>query len=70
MEHFDFTEQIARRIRASERIILEESREYFENRNRSLEKLEYYAERRLKGLGLMDDDGETTWDGLMGGGIM
>ena len=26
--------------------------------------MEYYAERRLKGLGLLDDSGNTTWDGF------
>lgn len=25
--------------------------------------MEYYAERRLKRLGLLDDQGKTTWDG-------
>lgn len=28
-----------------------------------LENMEYYAERRLKRLGLLDDNGSSTWDG-------
>jgi hypothetical protein len=31
---------------------------------RRLADMEYYAERRLKGLGLLDDSGNTTWDGF------
>ena len=31
---------------------------------RRLAGMEYYAERRLKGLGLLDDSGNTTWDGF------
>ena len=27
-----------------------------------LNQLEYYQERRLKGLGLLDDEGNNTWD--------
>lgn len=30
--------------------------------------MEYYAERRLKRLGLLDDQGKTTWDGELAGG--
>ena len=31
--------------------------------------MEYYGERRLKGLGLLDDNGETTWDGFFKDGM-
>lgn len=37
---------------------------FFEDRQSKLNELEYYQERRLKGLGLMDDDGDSTWDGF------
>lgn len=32
-------------------------------------KLEYYQERRLRSLKLLDDSGDTTYDGLTGGGF-
>lgn len=35
---------------------------YFEDRIGRLQGMEYYAERRLKRLGLLDDNGNTTWD--------
>ena len=31
--------------------------------------MEYYADRRLKRLGLLDDEGKTTWDGFFSDGI-
>jgi hypothetical protein len=31
--------------------------------------MEYYAERRLKRLGLLDGQGNTTWDGFFEDGI-
>lgn len=34
-----------------------------------LQNMEYYAERRLKRLGLLDDLGRTTWDGFFEDGI-
>jgi [ribulose-bisphosphate carboxylase]-lysine N-methyltransferase len=31
--------------------------------------MEYYAERRLKRLGLLDEKGKSTWDGFFEDGI-
>jgi len=31
--------------------------------------MEYYAERRLKRLGLLDEGGNSTWDGFFKDGI-
>ncbi|KAK9801977.1 hypothetical protein WJX73_005616 [Symbiochloris irregularis] len=46
---------------------LEYTLQWFETHYKSLDKLEYYQERRLKGLGLMDDAGRNTWDDLEDG---
>lgn len=51
-------------IRLGEKEGLDMALRYFEDRKSRLEDIEYYQERRLKGLGLLDDDGETTWDGF------
>jgi [ribulose-bisphosphate carboxylase]-lysine N-methyltransferase len=51
------------RIRLTEKRILSESLDFFENRIRDLDRIEFYAERRLKNLGLLDDSGDMTpWD--------
>lgn len=45
--------------------ILEATAEWFRERGKSLDTLEYYQERRLKRLGLIDDDGETTFEDMV-----
>jgi [ribulose-bisphosphate carboxylase]-lysine N-methyltransferase len=42
---------------------------FFESRVADLPVLEYYQERRLKRLGLMDEDGSTTYDSFFKDGI-
>lgn len=42
---------------------------FFEGRGADLAALEYYQERRLKRLGLMDEDGSTTYDSFFRDGI-
>jgi hypothetical protein len=39
--------------------------EWFRVRLQSLDTLEYYQERRLKQLGLLDDDGQTTFEDMV-----
>lgn len=48
--------------RLGEKETLDVTLRYFEDRKSRLDQLEYYQERRLKGLGLLDDDGNNTWD--------
>ena len=49
-------------MRLGEKETLDVTMRYFEDRMSKLKQLEYYQERRLKGLGLLDDDGNNTWD--------
>jgi [ribulose-bisphosphate carboxylase]-lysine N-methyltransferase len=42
---------------------------FFEGRAADLSALEYYQERRLKRLGLMDEEGRTTYDSFFKDGI-
>ena len=37
-------------------------RSFFESRRKRIDDLEYYQERRLKRLGLLDDTGGSTYD--------
>ncbi|GAQ87091.1 hypothetical protein KFL_003310030 [Klebsormidium nitens] len=49
--------------RLAEKRVLIEGLDFFETRLKDLDRLEYYAERRLKSLGLLDDSGDVTpWD--------
>lgn len=49
--------------RLAEKGVLLEGLDFFETRLKNLDRLEYYAERRLKSLGLLDDSGDLTpWD--------
>jgi [ribulose-bisphosphate carboxylase]-lysine N-methyltransferase len=41
----------------------------FEGRLAELNDLEYYQERRLRGLKLIDDQGRTTYDSFFNDGI-
>ncbi|KAH7424534.1 hypothetical protein KP509_11G013100 [Ceratopteris richardii] len=52
--------KIAAAIRLGEKRVLQELQLLFETRLQELHKLEYYAERRLRNLGLMDDKGDLT----------
>lgn len=49
-------------VRLGEREVLEWVVQWFESRSASLSGLEYYQERRLKGLGLLDEEGGSTYD--------
>jgi [ribulose-bisphosphate carboxylase]-lysine N-methyltransferase len=53
-------EELAVRVRLGEKEALDATLAYFEGRAADLPALEYYQERRLKRLGLMDEDGLTT----------
>lgn len=45
--------------------MLEGLGQWFLQRQKGLEGLEYYQERRLKRLGLVDDDGQSTFEDLI-----
>lgn len=47
-------------VRLGEKRVLEELQLWFETQMESLDRLEYYAERRLRGLGLLDEKGALT----------
>lgn len=49
-------------VRVSEIEALQHTLNFFQQRMAKLDKLEYYQERRLKGLGLLDDNGINTYD--------
>jgi [ribulose-bisphosphate carboxylase]/[fructose-bisphosphate aldolase]-lysine N-methyltransferase len=55
---------LALRARVAEKEALEALLSLLEQRRASLETLEYYQERRLKRLGLVKEDGSTTYDGF------
>jgi [ribulose-bisphosphate carboxylase]-lysine N-methyltransferase len=55
---------LALRARVAEKQALEAVLALLEQRRQSLETLEYYQERRLKRLGLVKEDGSTTYDGF------
>ena len=56
-------------IRLGEKEALDMTLRWFEEKDALLPTLEYYQERRLKRLGLMDDKGKTTYEGLINSGI-
>lgn len=47
-------------IRIGEMEALDSTLQFFEERFGRLQKIEYYQERRLKGLGLLDEDGRSV----------
>ena len=49
-------------VRLGEKEALESTLQFFESRAKRLGDLEYYQERRLKSLGLLDDQGQSTYD--------
>ncbi len=56
-------------VRLGERRALAAARSFFEARAAGAEGLEFYQERRLKGLGLLDEGGRTTYDSFFEDGI-
>lgn len=66
----DSRDSIAASVSLGEREALETMARYFQARLDQLSNLEYYAERRLKRLGLLDKEGKPTdWDGFFEDGI-
>jgi len=62
-------EEAALLIRLGEKESLDSCLRFFEERQALMSTLEFYQERRLKRLGLMDDKGNTTYDGFFDKGI-
>lgn len=56
-------------VRLGEKEALESTLEFFESRKKRLGDLEYYQERRLKSLGLLDEQGRSTYDDFFKDGI-
>jgi len=56
-------------VRLGEKEALDSTLRFFEDRASRLNALEYYQERRLKGLGLMDDNGGSTYDDFFKDGV-
>eukprot|EP00892_Ulva_mutabilis_P002294 jgi/Ulvmu1/12065/UM083_0078.1 len=56
---------VALRVRSDEKEMLQATAEWFRQRAQSLEGMEYYQERRLKRLGLLDDDGNNTFEDMV-----
>lgn len=52
-------------IAQDEKEVLEGVMEWFGQRLQRLDKLEYYQERRLRRLGLLDDDGSSTFEDMV-----
>jgi len=59
----------ARQARLGEKEALDATLRFFEERRGTLPRLVYYQERRLKRLGLIDDEGRTTYDSFFKDGI-
>ena len=59
----------ALRVRCGERAALASAARWFAGREASLDSLEYYQERRLRGLGLLDEEGRSTYDDFFKDGI-
>ncbi|KAJ9508943.1 hypothetical protein QJQ45_028268 [Haematococcus lacustris] len=56
-------------VRLGEQEALDGLLQWFEERQGSLKRLAYYQERRLRRLGLIDDEGRTTYDSFFEDGI-
>ena len=54
--------EIATRVRLAEKSTLTDVGGFFDSLAASLDELEYYQERRLRSLNLLDDDGKSTYD--------
>lgn len=61
----DFLMMMCACVLQDEMSILEATAAWFSERSKALEGLEYYQERRLKRLGLLDDDGNTTFEDMV-----
>ena len=59
----------ALRVRCGERAALASAARWFAGREAALDSLEYYQERRLRGLGLLDEEGRSTYDDFFKDGI-
>jgi len=62
-------EEQAVAVRLGEAEALDAASQWFEDRAASLKRLAYYQERRLRRLGLIDDEGRTTYDSFFKDGI-
>lgn len=62
-------EEVALLARLGEKEALDTLVRFFEGRLGQLKSLEYYQERRLKRLGLMDDRGRSTYDSFFKDGV-
>lgn len=62
-------ERAALLVRLGEKEAIDGALQWSEGRLEQLGRLEYYAERRLKRLGLLDDSGRTTYDSFFEDGI-
>lgn len=56
-------------MRLGEKEALDSTLRWFEERFARISTLEFYQERRLKGLGLLDESGRTTYDSFFKDGI-
>ena len=54
--------ETAIRVRLGEKLALQATLDYFEQLSAALPRLEYYQERRLKSLRLLDETGKSTFD--------
>lgn len=52
-----------------EKEALDTTLRFFEERASRLERLEFYQERRLRGLGLLDDNGNSTYNDFFRDGV-
>lgn len=62
-------QEVAVQVVAGEKEVLDSLQRWFEARSSDLRGLEYYQERRLKRLGLMTEDGRSTYDNFFKDGI-
>ena len=53
--------EVAARISTGELVALQGALDFFEGRGKRLSQLEYYQERRLRSLNLLDDEGNNTY---------
>lgn len=63
-------QRMAIELRLGEKQTLDTCMGYFDRRMQELDSIEYYAEARLKSLGLLDDNGNRpTFDDMINSGI-
>lgn len=56
-------------VRLGEKEALDTTLRFFEERASRLKELEYYQERRLRVLGLLDDNGNSTYNDFFRDGV-